>query len=160
FFGAPQFPGQPAEDPRYYNPSIFSLMKTVGLYPSENDPNFVYSRHSWYGITSVAVFYFPPMVILFLFAGRPVRFGIGVFTLLQPYVRFPGIHQRERTLPGGAQRSYFGVLRVFENEPKRLNAISERGDHYVKDRLRDPEMMVMRGGEIDTEATRNILGTD
>jgi len=80
----------------FYAPNI---MKFLGV--PQNWFTFVYNVGT-FGI---------PIIFCFFFAGRPLRFGLAVAALFIGSL-YIGVRDDDRTVEGGARRTYFGILRV------------------------------------------------
>src|SRR5262245_13394324 len=81
---------------------LYKLAKFIGFDTS--------TTYRWHDGLYNAIVYGIPMIMCFIMAGRPLRFGLAIAALLYANL---GIIEREGNLYAG--RSYFGVLRVFSS---------------------------------------------
>lgn len=109
-----------------------------------------------------------PMIVLFFYAARPYRFGLGLLALLGVHFLFFGADRRD-IVPGGAKRTYFGVLRVYKSDDAlnriEFNERAHRGtgryytnelDPDVKSALPRDVMAIVGENSAEKKLTRGI----
>jgi len=120
---------------------LFNILRIVGFEEDGAQKN-ISTAHRFF-------VFVVPMIVLFFFAARPYRFGLGLLALL-------GIHflmydtDRRELVPGGAKRTYFGVLRVYvKNDPLNKETINEKtGRASYLLNVTDPDLQIALPREI------------
>ena len=128
---------------------LFNILRIVGFDEDSARAN-IPAAHRFF-------VFFLPLIFLFIFAlSRPYRFGLGLLAILGAHFLFYDTDRRE-VVPGGAKRTYFGVLRVYvKNDPLNKETVNEktgRGSYLLM--MTDPDLQLALPREILNKIREN-----